>query len=281
MTKKNKKSAPSTPVFQQPQKTEEPKSSHHSKEQKRTAPTHTDDKRTSSVTVPTPKIDTIPTSKIDTIPTRKIDTIPAPTITVLNTKQMENNSDDLNESIDEDVDELLGKLERMSSIRSSVKRKIQPKDDIMQQSYSELDPPANNKFLSGGFTQNQPSSSSSNRTDRNGNATLPDIVDLRQGSSPRQATLSSTSNPKTNDNGLCVLGYQNVKSTPVHAKLRQELDYLDREELLHVIAFQSDLLKKRDTRLKDLENYTDSLLVKILEQCPTILQNGTLKYSSN
>jgi len=72
-----------------------------------------------------------------------------------------------------------------------------------------------------------------------------------------------------------------VKSTPVHPKVRQELDYLDREELLHVIAHQSDLLKKRDTRLKDLENYTDSLLVKILEQCPTILQVGISSSTSS
>ena len=52
------------------------------------------------------------------------------------------------------------------------------------------------------------------------------------------------------------------------------------KELLHVIAHQSDLLKKRDTRLKDLENYTDCLLVKILEQCPTILQVGTSSSSN-
>lgn len=53
------------------------------------------------------------------------------------------------------------------------------------------------------------------------------------------------------------------------------------QELLHVIAFQSDLLKKRDTRLKDLENYTDTLLVKILEQCPTILQVGNSSSTSS
>ena len=53
------------------------------------------------------------------------------------------------------------------------------------------------------------------------------------------------------------------------------------QELLHVIAYQSDLLKKRDTRLKDLENYTDTLLVKILEQCPTILQVGVSSSTSS
>ena len=35
-----------------------------------------------------------------------------------------------------------------------------------------------------------------------------------------------------------------------------------------------DIIKKRDTRLRDLEQYTDSLLVKIVEQCPSILQVG-------
>ncbi|CAF3387770.1 unnamed protein product [Rotaria sp. Silwood1] len=263
--KKSKKPAPSTPIVQQSQKNEEPKSGHRSKEQTRTAPTHTDDVHTSSVSIPTPKINITTT----------------PTATVLATKQKEttsNDFDDSNDSIDEDVDELLGKLERMSSIRSSVKRKIQPKDDIMQQSFSELEQPSNNKVL-GVHSQNQ-SLSSSNQTNRNGPATLPDIVGEQPGKSSSQYKPSSSTIQKSNDNGLCVLGYQNVKSVPVHPNIRQELNYLDREELLHIIAYQSDLLKKRDTRLKDLENYTDGLLVKILEQCPTILQNGALKYNS-
>ena len=89
------------------------------------------------------------------------------------------------------------------------------------------------------------------RNDRNSSTTLPDIVgeqssksnimfsivrpsvlfskDLRQG--PNRSSVSSTisSTKKANDNGLCVLGYDNVKSAPIHAKVRQELDYLDRE----------------------------------------------------
>lgn len=161
----------------------------------------------------------------------------------------------------------------MSSIRSSVKRKIQPKEDIMQQSYSELDGSSTNKFMSG-YTQNQ--SSFNNRSERNTGTTLPDIVGEQsfKNSSQNPTKSSTLNNKKPNDNGLCVLGYEDVRSAPVHPKVRQELDYLDREELLHVIAYQSDLLKKRDTRLKDLENYTDTLLVKILEECPTILQVG-------
>ncbi|CAF1599102.1 unnamed protein product [Adineta steineri] len=306
----------SSSVNQQSPKTQESKSVRHSKEPKRAAPIHTDEIHTPTVSVPSPKLNKTIT----------------PTVMITTEKQKEtitNNLDDLNDSGDEDVDELLGKLERMSSMRSSTKRKIQPKDDIMQQSFSEqlssenqhrpinlkystlqtnkkiqsrvlsfddiddiatpsietdtkniLDPPVNNRFASS-YTQNQ-SSPYANRTDRTGSTTLPDIVGEQSVKSSTKNSVSSsiTSNKKQNDNGLCVLGYENVKSAAVHPKVRQELDYLDREELLHVIAYQSDLLKKRDTRLKDLESYTDSLLVKILEQCPTILQNGTLKYNS-
>jgi len=55
------------------------------------------------------------------------------------------------------------------------------------------------------------------------------FLNSRQDSSQHSAKSSVSSNKKTNDNGLCVLGYENVKSTPVHPKVRQELDYLDRE----------------------------------------------------
>ncbi|CAF1029388.1 unnamed protein product [Rotaria magnacalcarata] len=177
-------------------------------------------------------------------------------IALSKTKQFDNTHD----STDEDVDELLGKFERISSTRSSVRRKIQPRDDIMQQSFSENE----NKGPFG-----------SDQTSRNRPTTLPDIIGEPsvKGSSPHK-----TSEPrKLVHNGLCVLGYDNVKSVPINPKVRQELDYLDREELLHVIAYQTELLRKRDTRVKDLEHYADGLLVKIVEQCPNILQNGTIK----
>jgi hypothetical protein len=94
-----KKSAPSTPVIQQSQKNQEPKSTRHSKEQKRTAPIQTDDIHTPTASIPTPKMDTTPTPTVPVVST---------------TKQNETSShhlDDSNDSIDEDVDELLGKLE--------------------------------------------------------------------------------------------------------------------------------------------------------------------------
>lgn len=50
-----------------------------------------------------------------------------------------------------------------------------------------------------------------------------------KGSSQHSAKSSISSTKKPNDNGLCVLGYDNIKSVPIQPKTRQELDYLDRE----------------------------------------------------
>jgi hypothetical protein len=60
---------------------------------------------------------------------------------------------------------------------------------------------------------------------RNNKTALPDIV-VEQNSPKRTAP---TGPKKGANNGLSVLGYENVKNTPVNPKLRQELDYLDRE----------------------------------------------------
>ena len=98
----------------------------------------------------------------------------------------------------------------------------------------QLDSPANPKFGNGFL---------STRNSGNPGTTLPDIVGeqslkgenatgfffsfsietLREGS-------SSTSNAKkSTDQGLSVLGYDNVKTVSVQPKVREELDYLDRE----------------------------------------------------
>ncbi|CAF3635629.1 unnamed protein product [Rotaria socialis] len=213
------------------------KSNHHPKEQQNSLHYRSDDIQTPSASI-----------------SIKPSTNSSSSITVSKKKQF----DDTHDSTDEDVDELLGKFERISSMRSSVRRRIQPRDDIMQQSFFENE----NK---GPFGSDQTSRST----------TLPDII-----GEPSAKDSSPHKNPgprKLVHNGLCVLGYDNVKSIPINPKMRQELDYLDREELLHVIAYQTELLRKRDTRVKDLEHYADGLLVKIVEQCPNILQNGTIK----
>jgi hypothetical protein len=85
-----------------------------------------------------------------------------------------------------------------------------------------------------------------------GSATLPDIVGgeqtgksnvgsrgfrketrlvsgTRQGSSQHAPQSSVSSGKKGTEQGLNVLGYDNVKSAAVQPKVRQELDYLDRE----------------------------------------------------
>ena len=41
--------------------------------------------------------------------------------------------------------------------------------------------------------------------------------------------LDSSHPNKPGTKGLSLLGYDNVKGTPIHPKLRQELEYIDRE----------------------------------------------------
>ena len=55
------------------------------------------------------------------------------------------------------------------------------------------------------------------------------VSGARQGSSQHAPSSSVSSNKKGTENGLSVLGYDNVKSVAVQPKVRQELDYLDRE----------------------------------------------------
>ena len=100
-----KRSAPSTPVHQPSQKTSEPKSTQHSYEPKRLASAHTDEIRTPVTSVPTPRLDTTPTPTVTVSSARAADTT-------------ESNFDDPNDSGDEDVDELLGKLEVSISLSS-------------------------------------------------------------------------------------------------------------------------------------------------------------------
>ena len=89
---------PPQPAIERSQKSHEPKSARRSKDEKRTAPTPPSEVRPSTISIVTPKMETPPT----------------PTVTVSTVKQQEplsNPFDDSNDSIDEDVDELLGKLE--------------------------------------------------------------------------------------------------------------------------------------------------------------------------
>jgi len=57
--------------------------------------------------------------------------------------------------------------------------------------------------------------------------------------------------------------------------LKKQLEYFDRDELLQLIAYQKKYLDFKETRIKDLENYIDNLVVKIIETEPTILMNAS------
>jgi len=94
-----KKTAPIVPIISPPQKPTESKSNRHLKEPKQTSPVHTDEVQTPSFS----------------LSSSRIETTPSPTVTLSTTtkhsESMKSHLDDSNDSIDEDVDELLGKLE--------------------------------------------------------------------------------------------------------------------------------------------------------------------------
>lgn len=95
--KQTKKTAPTTPIFEQPPKIQESKSPRPSKEQKRSPFTY-DDIHTPAASITTPKYDTTP-SPI------------APVSLNVPKETSPSTIDDSNDSNDEDVNELLGKLE--------------------------------------------------------------------------------------------------------------------------------------------------------------------------
>ncbi len=104
--KKSKQTAPSIPIIQQPQQTPEPKSTRHSKEHKRPSPISINEIHTPSISIPTPNLEISPSPSF-TIPTTQPKETPS------------NHLEDSNDSIDEDVDELLGKLEVSISLPST------------------------------------------------------------------------------------------------------------------------------------------------------------------
>jgi hypothetical protein len=57
--------------------------------------------------------------------------------------------------------------------------------------------------------------------------------------------------------------------------LKKQLEYFDRDELLQLIAYQKKYLDYKESRIKDLENYIDNLVVKIIETEPLILMNAS------
>jgi len=63
--------------------------------------------------------------------------------------------------------------------------------------------------------------------------------------------------------------------TQVPDSLKKQLEYFDREELLQLISYQKKYLDFKETRIKDLENYIDNLVVKIIETEPLILMNAS------
>lgn len=72
-------------------------------------------------------------------------------------------------------------------------------------------------------------------------------------------------------------GLDGVKFNEIQVpdQLKKQLEYFDRDELLQLIAYQKKYLDFKESRIKDLENYIDNLVVKIIEKEPSILMNAS------
>ncbi|CAF0804851.1 unnamed protein product [Didymodactylos carnosus] len=210
----------------------------------------------------------------------------SPKLSHNNTDSIEDDDEEDDHSVDDDVNEIVSKLEtsailpllndnRPSHLIYSNRYDNNNNNNIDQFNDDDIPTPNADVIIIDGpmkYSDQIPSSSSAfrNNQDKSGRTGLPDIV-IEQNS---RQTQNQTQQQPVKKGGLNVLGYNNVNSAIIQPKIRKELEYLDREELLHLISHQNDLVKKKENRLKDLEGYVDGLLMKILEQCPTILQVG-------
>lgn len=106
--------------------------------------------------------------------------------------------------------------------------------------------------------------SSPNGRSNNG---LPDLINQPKGK-----------NQSTNDKARKFLeGLDGVKFNEIQVPdvLKKQLEFFDRDELLQLIAYQKKYLDYKESRIKDLENYIDNLVVKIIETEPLILMNAS------
>lgn len=101
---------------------------------------------------------------------------------------------------------------------------------------------------------------------------LPDLINQKGGKDV------STDKARKYLEGLDGVKFNEVQ---VPDTLKKQLEYFDRDELLQLIAYQKKYLDFKETRIKDLENYIDNLVVKIIETEPLILMNANTVLSKS
>jgi len=113
---------------------------------------------------------------------------------------------------------------------------------------------------------NNTNSTDSGAVSGNSNSGLPDLIN-QKGNKDK-----STDKARKYLEGLDGVKFNEVQ---VPETLKKQLEYFDRDELLQLIAYQKKYLDFKESRIKDLENYIDNLVVKIIETEPLILMNAS------
>ncbi|CAF0817304.1 unnamed protein product [Brachionus calyciflorus] len=90
---------------------------------------------------------------------------------------------------------------------------------------------------------------------------LPDLINQKEPTDKAKKYLEGLEGVKLNE-------------MTVPDSLKKQLEYFDRDELLQLIAYQKKHLDLKESRIKDLENYIDNLVVKIIETEPLILMTA-------
>jgi hypothetical protein len=108
---------------------------------------------------------------------------------------------------------------------------------------------------------------SKNETSNNG---LPDLINQQKENTNSQ--IGSNDKARKFLEGLDGVKFNEIQVPDV---LKKQLEYFDRDELLQLIAYQKKYLDYKESRIKDLENYIDNLVVKIIETEPLILMNAS------
>ena len=93
------------------------------------------------------------------------------------------------------------------------------------------------------------------------NAGLPDLINQK---------VAKNSSKESLNKSIDDIKFDQVQ---VPESLVKQLEFFDRDELIQLIAFQKKYLDHKESRIRDLENYIDNLVVKIIEIEPSILMN--------
>jgi len=98
-------------------------------------------------------------------------------------------------------------------------------------------------------------------------------MDNRNGSLPDIISSKADKDKSSNKARKFLEGLEGVKISEISVpdQLRKQLELFDREELLQLISYQKKFLDEKESRIKDLDQYIDNIVVKVIEYNPALL----------